>query len=148
MPRSIPRTFLATRTVVAAFILAVMGVGSAVRATAGGRTSNRESAPFALRGGPAQTILATRRVPVYGGDAVPGEIDDSYAARTGRHVPFRPSQPSVESNGSIAAWGGDRASNESDVSYGARTGRITVRSPLEVVTLCPIRWFCNGPFGW
>jgi hypothetical protein len=49
--------------------------------------------------------------PVWGGDPVIGETEDSYFARTGDHLP-----------GSTSAYGGDPVTGETDESYFARTG--------------------------
>lgn len=49
--------------------------------------------------------------PVWGGDPAVGEIDESYFARTGDHLP-----------GSTSAYGGDPVIGETDESYFARTG--------------------------
>jgi hypothetical protein len=148
MPRSIARSFRTMCTIVAAVVVAIAALVITRPTPADAQMTTGGVAQMPLRRCRALPNPASRPTPVYGGDAVPGETDDSYAARTGHHLPFRSSQPAVESNESMPVWGGDRASGESEVSFGARTGRFTLRSPSEVITLCPVSWPGRGPFGW
>jgi hypothetical protein len=146
MPRSIARSFRTMCTIVAAVVVAIAALVVTRPAPADAQTTTGGVAQMPLRRCRALANPATPSSPAYGGDAVPGETDDSYAARTGHHLPFRSSLPAIESNESV--WGGDRARGEREFSYGARTGRITLHSPSEVITLCPGRWPGRGPFGW
>ena len=73
--------------------------------------------PHAVYVGPAPDV---------GGDPIPGESDESYFARTGRHLPGLSSALLVEAPwwyGPAPEVGGDPVPGESDESYFARTGR-------------------------
>jgi hypothetical protein len=75
------------------------------------------SGPHAVYVGPA---------PKFGGDPVRGETDDSYFARTGRHLPGLSSALLVDGPwwyGPAPVVGGDPVPGETDDSYFGRTGR-------------------------
>ena len=82
------------------------------------------SAPIVIGTGP--TAVYVGPAPTFGGDPARGETDDSYHARTGRHLPGRSNAAVVDGPwwyGPAPITGGDPAPGETDDSYYARTGR-------------------------
>jgi hypothetical protein len=112
---------------VAAALSITVGVSSAADAAtteANLRNERTESAPIVVGSGPNAVYIG--RAPTLGGDPARGETEDSYFARTGRHLPGRSSAAVVDGTwwyGRAPVTGGDPALGESDTSYFARTGR-------------------------
>jgi hypothetical protein len=79
--------------------------------------SDEDVAPIVVGGGPQAVYVGPS--PTVGGDPARGETDESYVARTGRHLPGLASAVSVVQRPVV---GGDPASGETDDSYYARTG--------------------------
>jgi hypothetical protein len=83
-----------------------------------------ESAPIVIGMGPNAVYIGP--APTFGSDPARGETDDSYFARTGRHLPGLSSAAVVDGPwwyGRAPVTGGDPAPGETDESYFARTGR-------------------------
>lgn len=83
-----------------------------------------ETGPIVIGTGPNAVYVGG--TPTFGGDPARGETDDSYHARTGRHLPGLSSATAVEGlwwYGRAPVTGGDPAPGETADSYSARTGR-------------------------
>jgi hypothetical protein len=83
-----------------------------------------QSAPIVVGTGPKAVYVGP--APTFGGDPARGETDDSYFARTGRHLPGLSTAAVVDGPwwyGRAPIVGGDPASGETEDSYFARTGR-------------------------
>jgi hypothetical protein len=112
---------------VAAALFVTVGVASTADAAttkANLRNERAESAPIVVGSGPNAVYVGP--APTLGGDPARGETEDTYFARTGRHLPGRSSAAVVDGPwwyGRAPDTGGDPALGESDGSYFARTGR-------------------------
>ena len=119
--RAEPRTpHLVRRTVsaVAAGLLLTVGFSSP------GEARQAEPSPIVIGSGPKAVYVGP--APTFGGDPARGETDDSYFARTSRHLPGLSTAAAVDGPwwyGAAPVTGGDPASGETDDSYFARTGR-------------------------
>jgi hypothetical protein len=88
------------------------------------RPASQPDADVVVGAGPHSVFVGS--APTFGGDPARGETDESYFARTGRHLPGTSSAIIVEGSwwyGSLPVVGGDPAPGETDVSYYGRTGR-------------------------
>ena len=110
-----------SRVATAAAMFAVV----AAAVTAGAALADQDpSTPTVVGTGPRAVFVGP--APSVGGDPARGETEESYFARTGRHLPGRPSVVSVDGPwwyGPAPTFGGDPASGETEDSYFARTGR-------------------------
>ena len=82
------------------------------------------STPIVVGTGPKAVYVGP--APTFGGDPARGETDDSYFARTGRHLPGLSTAAVVDGPwwyGRAPVVGGDPAFGETEDSYFARTGR-------------------------
>ena len=111
---------LARRTVsaVAAGLFCAVGVSSL------GEARQAESDPIVIGSGPKAVYVGL--APTFGGDPANGETEESYFARTSRHLPGLSTAVAVDGPwwyGAAPVTGADPASGETDDSYFARTGR-------------------------
>lgn len=103
--------------------VALSSPGGAAATKANGIDRSTESAPIVVGAGPKAVYVGP--APTVGGDPAHGESDESYFARTGRHLPGRSTSAVVDGPwwyGPAPLTGGDPASGETDDSYFARTG--------------------------
>jgi hypothetical protein len=126
--RGNPRSLrIVSTTVAAALIFAVGPSSPGVAAAAQENTNNgrpTDTGPIVIGTGPDAVYIGP--APTFGGDPARGETDNSYSARTGRHLPGRSSATVVDGSwwhGAAPVTGGDPAPGETDDSYYARTGR-------------------------
>lgn len=122
-----PVTVRAAFPIAAGLILAVgvssPGVAAPARANVI-EDRQTQSGPIVIGTGPNAVYVGL--APTFGGDPARGETDDSYFARTGRHLPGRSSAAVVDGAwwyGPAPVTGGDPAPGETDDSYHARIGR-------------------------
>jgi hypothetical protein len=123
-----PVAGLMTVLPIAAGLILAVGVSSPGEASSAPTSVSddraTESGPIVIGTGPNAVYVGP--APTFGGDPARGETDDSYHARTGRHLPGQSSATLVDGPwwyGSAPVTGSDPAPGETDDSYYARTGR-------------------------
>ena len=123
-----PHVVRRTVSAVAAGLLFTVGVSSpgqtATTVANGTSAAQAESDPIVIGTGPKAVYVGP--APTFGADPARGETEESYFARTGRHLPGSSTAVAVDGPwwyGRAPVTGGDPASGETDDSYFARTGR-------------------------
>jgi hypothetical protein len=113
-----PHLVRRTVTAVAAGLICTVGVASL------GEARQAEPDPVVIGHGPKAVYVGL--APSVGGDPAHGETEESYFARTSRHLPGLSTAAAVDGPwwyGAAPVTGADPASGETDDSYFARTGR-------------------------
>ena len=107
-----------TVSAVAAGLICTLGVVSL------GEARQPESDPIVIGTGPKAVYVGL--APTFGGDPAHGETEESYFARTSRHLPGLSTAVAVDGAwwyGAAPVTGADPASGETEDAYFARTGR-------------------------
>jgi len=122
-----PRTLMAMLPIAAGLMVAVGSSSQGAAAAAQApmiEARPAASTPVVIGTGPNAVYIGP--APTFGGDPAQGETDNSYFARTGRHLPGGSTATMVDGAwwyGARPVTGADPASGETDDSYLARTGR-------------------------
>ena len=118
VPTPTPHLVRRTVSAVAAGLICTVGVASL------GEARQAESDPIVIGHGPKAVYVGL--APTFGGDPAHGETEESYFARTSRHLPGLSTAAAVDGPwwyGAAPVTGADPASGETDDAYFARTGR-------------------------